>query len=362
MTLPRVTVLVHGSPDSPEATRARGLTERYPADRIRILLREGTRTATFRRWHTDLRDRPPELIYVVNTALPGSLLAPETRLLRGIPYVLDTGDAVYEMARCSGVNAGWKLPALRLTEQLAQRAARRIVVRGTRHQEYLQEQGIERVVVIRDGYTPGRPSAPEEVDELRTRLGLKGFFVVGVMGSLVFSPRLRICYGWDLIQALSRLRDLPVRALVVGDGPGRSWLEEQADAHGVADRVAFVGRVPYEEVHLHLRLMDVAMSTQTDNLPGQVRTTGKLPEYMAAGRFVLASRVGEATLVLPELMLVDFDGEVDRAYPERIAERIRLLVRDPKLLDARLALPPLAEELFSYWVLSAQFNDLIASI
>jgi hypothetical protein len=51
--------------------------------------------------------------------------------------------------------------------------------------------------------------------------------------------------------------------------------------------------------------MDICLSTQTNDVVGWVRTTGKLPLYLAAGRYVLASRVGEAARVLPEEMLVD---------------------------------------------------------
>ena len=362
MITPRITFLVHGGPESIEVVRARGLTQHYPVDHVRILHRDRTRAATAKRWRTDLRAFPPQLVYVVNAALPGSLLALERLSLRRIPYILDTGDLVYEMARRSGVNAGWRLPALWFTERLTQRKASAIVVRGTRHREQLERQGLKRVVAIRDGYLPGRSPTPGEVEGLRGRLGLTDSFVIGVMGSLVYSPRLRICYGWDLIRALAELRDLPVMGLIIGDGVGRIWLEEQARTHGVADRVAFAGRVPYRDVGVYLQLVDVAISTQTNNLPGQVRTTGKLPEYMAAARFILASRVGEAALVLPETMLLEYDGEVDDAYPGRIAERVRSLVREPELLDARLALPAAARDLFSYPVLSAQFNELVASL
>jgi glycosyltransferase involved in cell wall biosynthesis len=362
MISPRITFLVHGGPDSPEAVRARGLSQQYPLDRIRILLRTGPRSATARRWRSDLRDFPPDLVYVISTALPGSLLALEARWIHSIPYILDTGDAVYEMARRSGVGAGLRLPALWLTERVAQRYASAVVVRGTLHEAYLRRQRIARVAVIRDGYMPGRAPALKELETLRRRLGLDGAFVVGVMGSLVYSPRLGICYGWDLIRALAQIRDRRVRGLIIGDGSGRAWLEAEARAYGVDDRVAFTGRVRYVDVPVYLRLMDVALSTQTNNTPGQVRTTGKLPEYMAAGRFILASRVGEAALVLPDTMLVDYRGEVDPAYPGRLAERITTLVGDPEMLRAASELEPLAERLFSYPVLSAQLNELIARL
>ena len=96
--------------------------------------------------------------------------------------------------------------------------------------------------------------------------------------------------------------------------------------------------------------------------PGQVRTTGKVPEYMAAGRFVLASRVGEAELLLPAEMLLEYNGEVDAGYPDRLAARIRQLVLRPDALSQRENLPARAATTCSYDVLSAQWLELVSRI
>lgn len=361
MSAPRLAILVNGGPQSAEAARARGLSRRHPPDRLRVLLREGSRLETARRWREELAAFKPDLLYVINTAMPGVQIACEWRARRGVPFVLDTGDAVFEMARAAGTEPFWKLPLLWAGERAAQRLARTIVVRGSLHREHLKRAGFGNVALIRDGCAEHGEVDPAAVKELRSRLGLEGFFVAGVMGSLVYSPKLRICYGWDLVRALTELRDLPVRGLVIGDGPGRPWLEAQAREADVADRLTFCGRIPYEHVPLYLRVMDAALSTQTNNLPGQVRTTGKLPEYMAAGRFILASRVGEAALVLPDTMLLDYHGAVDASYPSRLAARLRELATTPGRLDARRQLPARARELFSYEVLSGEFERATAA-
>jgi glycosyltransferase involved in cell wall biosynthesis len=161
---------------------------------------------------------------------------------------------------------------------------------------------------------------------------------------------------------MAGLEDLPVTALVIGDGPGLPWLRERARVLGVSDRVLFTGRIPYVDVPRYLRLMDVALSTQTNNLPGQVRTTGKVPEYMAAGRFILASRVGEAELLLPGPMLVDYEGEVDRGYPARLAERIRTVFGSDELRGLGSTLPARARELCSYDVLSLEWSRLVEQL
>lgn len=359
MNFPAVTFLVNGSSQSIEAVRARGLARRLPPDRVRFLFREEGRFNSLRQWHTALCQNRPELLYVLNTALPGAALAPWWRVRHGTPYILDTGDAVYSMARRSGIQAGWRLPLLWLMEQTAQRKATAIVVRGTRHREYLLSQGFSQVEVIRDGYGEQNLANAESVAALRLRLGLGNQFVVGVMGSLVFSPRLGICYGWDLIHALARLKHLPITGLIIGDGNGRAWLEALARRLKVFERITFCGRIPYAEVPTHLRLIDVALSTQTNNLPGQVRTTGKLPEYMAAERFILASRVGEAALLLPDLMLLDYVGEVDSNYPAGLAERIQMLYNQPALLELRRYLPNLANLECNYDVLSNGLANML---
>jgi glycosyltransferase involved in cell wall biosynthesis len=75
-----------------------------------------------------------------------------------------------------------------------------------------------------------------------------------------------------------------------------------------------------------VNLMDVALSTQTNDRVGQARMTGKLAEYMACGRYVVASDVGEAQLLLPPEMRLAYDGVKDTRYPERLAAKIRELV------------------------------------
>lgn len=361
MSPPKVTFLVHGGTNSIEAIRARGLARRAPGETIEYLFRDGSRAETARRWKEVLRERRPALLYVLNTALPGAPMAVWRRRTSGLPFLLDTGDVIHEMARRSGIGAGWRLPLLWMIEQSAWRSADRIVVRGTRHAEHLQNLGL-RAALIRDGYAEQQSVPATAVDSLKARLGLNGRVVVGLMGSQVWSPRLQICYGWDLIRAMPALRDLPVTAVIIGDGNGQPWLHEEARRLGVQDQIVFTGRIPYAEVPTYMRLLDVALSTQTNNLPGQVRTTGKIPEYMAAGCFILASRVGEAALLLPESMLVPYDGEVDNAYPARLAERIRHLVLNPSARDIRHSLPGVAKRTCSYDILSQQWLDLVNGV
>ena len=62
-----------------------------------------------------------------------------------------------------------------------------------------------------------------------------------------------------LLSAVRRLADdgAPVRGLIVGDGPERAALEEQARALGLGDTVIFTGRVPFSAVRDYHAALDV---------------------------------------------------------------------------------------------------------
>src|SRR5262249_19561358 len=91
-------------------------------------------------------------------------------------------------------------------------------------------------------------------------------------------------------------------------------------------------------------------------------TTGKLPLYMACGKYVLASNVGEASRVLAQEMLVPYDGARDDGYPARLAERVRDLVFHPDRLDAGLANVDVARREFDYDVLASRVDRVMKDV
>jgi glycosyltransferase involved in cell wall biosynthesis len=266
------------------------------------------------------RARTVYLVDVGNSTVVSALAA----RVRRRRVVVDTGDAAYALARSTGGRSFLGLVTVRVGEQLVLRCAHHVVVRGHAHVALLPSA---RATVIPD-------VAPEGVERrdgrgVRDRHGLGDSFVVGLVGSIVHAPRLGVAYGWDLIEALP-LTDGSVRALIVGDGTGREGLERRARALGVHDRCCFVGRVSGAEVASYIGAMDVAISTQSNDVAGAVRTTGKLPLYLAAGCPVLASHVGEAARVIGPLgWTLPYDGVVDPGYPRRLAAAIECRRVDP---------------------------------
>lgn len=354
---PRLAFLVNGPPESAMGERARAFAARLPGFDCAVLHREGGRLGAAVRFLSALRRLRPQVAYAVDLAAATVAAGLAWRLLSRGRLVVDTGDAIFALARSAGLRGPVGLALTWLLERIGLAAADLVIVRGTRHREVLAARGIA-AEVIPDG-VDASAFAPRDASALRARLGLEGKLVVGLVGTSAWSPRLGICYGWDLVEAIGLLRDLPVAGLVVGDGTGIPVLRARCRELGVEDRVRFAGRVPYAELPGYLSAMDVCLSTQTDDVVGQVRTTGKLPLYLAAGRYVLASAVGEAALALEPSMLVPYHGTVDREYPRRLAERIRALAASPERLRVADAQRELARRRFDYGELASRLGRLL---
>lgn len=263
----------------------------------------------------------PDLICVINIGYAGAGCALFFRLISGIPYIIDTGDLLYEMAVLTRKGSRLFRQHLRLCEYAALKLARGIVVRGSAHVSLLRQRGFDNVFFIPDGIWPGH-SRPLDATGLRAELGLEDRFVVGVVGSCVWVPALDWAYGLDLVEIMACLKQHPVHGIMIGGGDGLERVRERARQAGVEDRIIFPGHIPYDRLPLWISLFDFAISTQNNTLAAEVRTTGKLPEYLACGRYVIASRVGEAKRLLPPEMLVGYTGCRDYGYGGRVAERI----------------------------------------
>nr|HID14444.1 glycosyltransferase family 1 protein [Anaerolineae bacterium] len=160
---------------------------------------------------------------------------------------------------------------------------------------------------------------PEEVATRRAALGIPpGRPVVAYLGLLADYQGTPL-----LVQAAQILkqRGVDVHFLIMGF-PGVSHYQQMAADLGVADRVTFTGKVPYEEAPAHLALGDIAVAPKLSATEG----AGKILNYMA--------------MALPT---VAFDTPVSREYlgalgvyaerigdPVALADAIARLLNDPQ--------------------------------
>jgi glycosyltransferase involved in cell wall biosynthesis len=111
------------------------------------------------------------------------------------------------------------------------------------------------------------------------------------------------------------------RLVIVGDGPERGRLEEQAARLGVAAQTLFSGH--QSDVRPYYGAADLfVLPSHTEGSPNA------LLEAMAAGVPSVATRVGGVPEIAPgeETALV-----VERANPERFAAAVDRLLGDPEL-------------------------------
>lgn len=119
-------------------------------------------------------------------------------------------------------------------------------------------------------------------------------FVVGFTGSL------KMWHGVDtLLEAFRQFRANEPRAhlLILGDGPKRSWIEGFVAGAGLADAVTMMGWVDHQELPPLIARMDVATAPYPKS-EAHYFSPLKLYEYLAMGRPVLASDIGQISEIL----------------------------------------------------------------
>ncbi len=350
---------VNGFEASAAGVRAKMFAERLPSEwNIRFNYRPSPKWKGLLPFIQSALRLRPDVIYVMDTAYTGVLAGYMAKRLIGCKLVTDTGDVAFDLAKSSGIYSAKQLALINWIEQMALKHSDCLVVRGSYHKSLLESQGMRNAVFIPDGVETSA-TKPTDSTVLRTELGLENSLVVGLVGTMSWSKKHQMCYGWDVIEALGLLKDVPIKALLVGDGDGRPILESRAQQLGVADRVVFTGQLPYNDLPRYLSAMDVCVSTQSNDLVGMVRTTGKLPLYLAYGRYVVATDVGEASRVLPGVgCLLPYEGVRDDTHPARLAAHLRKLAAQPKLLHIAEKARQVAGENFDYTMLTRRVEKL----
>ncbi len=189
----------------------------------------------------------------------------------------------------------------------------------------------ERMVVNPNGVDVARFRPESRGEGLRERLGFPEDAVV--CGFLATFHRWHgVLFLAEQIAALTAA-DPRLRFLLVGDGDLRPGTEAVTQAAGQGDRVRFTGLIPPAEVPSHLAACDILLSPHLpfeDGTPFFGSPT-KLFEYMAAGRPVVASRLGQIGRVVEDdrtgLLFEPGDAAAFRSAVLRLAADPQLRAR-----------------------------------
>lgn len=161
--------------------------------------------------------------------------------------------------------------------------------------DFAIEQGVdEGRLMILEGGADVDSIVPIPKNEARQRLGLPiGSNIVGFLGS--FQGDLDI-----LIQSFSRVkRKLPDSYLLVIGTPS-PWITSAVSRAGIATSYIEAGRCPDELLPQFLASVDVLTLPLRNNLASETRWPNRIGEYMASGRPIVVSDVGDTARVVKQ--------------------------------------------------------------
>ncbi|MBN1492934.1 MAG: glycosyltransferase family 4 protein, partial [Candidatus Omnitrophica bacterium] len=119
-----------------------------------------------------------------------------------------------------------------------------------------------------------------------------------------------------------------VTFMIVGDGYRRQELEMLARDLGVLQHLIFTGTVPHDDIPYYIGDADVCVACFEENDITRCKSPLKIAEYMASGKAVVASCVGEVRNMLGGLGILTEPGD-----PRSLAEGIVRLLADRALRE-----------------------------
>ncbi len=239
-----------------------------------------------------LSNSPVDFIYERYTLFHAAGIAMARRL--GVPHLLEVNAPLAEEQKRM---RGLELEELAVASEgwIWQNTDRLLAV--SRELAHLAEQaGVpnDRITVVPNGINPERFHEGVAGRLVREHWRLVDAPVIGFVGSL------KAWHGTHtLVQAFADLsREFPgARLLIVGDGPEKSSLQQLVHSLGLSDRVIFTGKIPHNQIPEFIAAMDIAVAPY---LPQEnfYFSPIKIFEYMAAGKAVVAGRIGQVAYLV----------------------------------------------------------------
>ena len=267
----------------------------------------------------------PDVIYERYNLFLLSGLMVKKRL--GIPLLLEVNaPLVQERLQHSGGLALRRLATW--AEGVAWRGADRVLPVTHVLADYVRGRGVPEahIQVISNGINRAHFAQAPGQDEAKAQLGLQDRLVLGFTGFV------RDWHGVDRIVDWMATPQAPAHThlLVVGDGPVRQALEEQAKRLGLANRVGFTGVIHRDQVPAHVAAFDVALQPAVTPYASPL----KLMEYLVLGKAIIAP----STPNLRETLTHESNALLfDESAPGSLEQALTRLCADADL-RARLAL------------------------
>jgi glycosyltransferase involved in cell wall biosynthesis len=256
---------------------------------------------------------------------------------RGLPLIVEYNGSEAWIARNWGKPLTNETLALRI-EDAVLKAATTIVAVSEGLRRELRARTIlddSRIVVVPNGVDCARFRGDLDGMPMRRRLGIgAGEIVIGFIGS--FSVWHGVGALVDAFATLDRRASdgsARLRLLLIGDGPLFASIAASVRQLGLGDRVILAGKVDQADAPAYLAAADILCAPHVENADGSefFGSPTKLFEYMAMGRAIVASRLGQIGEILEDdrtaLLVPPGDVSALAAALDRLASDATLRAR-----------------------------------
>jgi glycosyltransferase involved in cell wall biosynthesis len=139
------------------------------------------------------------------------------------------------------------------------------------------------------------PLPLDEQRSLRMRLGVGDNPLALYIGHITYGSEVNL-----ILEALPAvIKAVPgIRVVIMGSGDGVAFLQEQAHREGLTDYIVFTGWVDQLKTLVYLSAADLALYPHRDTLVNRAKSPSKIATYMAMGKPIIASAVGESVAYL----------------------------------------------------------------
>ncbi len=286
--------------------------------------------ANFRYFIKELRiinkERPDILLIRYNLLNISSVVVSK---IKGVPSILEVNAPMAFESKYLARNV-LQLPCITdFFEKLALLLSDRIIVVSQELKDFFINRGIneDKIFIVPNGVDINkfRPNASDEIVKARYKLTDKIIF--GFVGSFHY---------WHGIDDLERfIRSIAVlddkyAFLLVGDGPLRENLESRLKEEVFRDRVVFTGYISHDDIPEYLAAMDIVVAIYP-RIKFFYFSPLKLFEYMASGKPIVATRIGQIENIIVDGMngMLFEPGNMDE-----MIDKILLIVKNSKLRKA----------------------------
>jgi len=256
-----------------------------------------------RNYLSAIEERKPDFIYFRNTSFCIAPLLAARRL--GVPLVLEFNSSDYWRSKVWKDRRYYFPDLLRRVEILNLRLCDLVVTISDPCKQQilsLAPTAAGKILVNPNAVDPDKFSDSANGRDVRARLGIGDD--VKVFG---FSGTFMVYHGVPVLaQAIAELKAQgecgAIHFLLIGKGGEKDEIEAFLTEKGASDVATFAGMVPFDEIQNYLAACDVLVAPHNPP-PSDTEFFGspiKIFEYMAMGRAIIASRVGQVAGILTD--------------------------------------------------------------